>query len=79
VLVLVVAGQTTATFEGVVEGSIADQERGTDGFGYDSIFVPDGSAQTFAELSGDRKNLISHRAVAAGKLRAFLESCPAGK
>ena len=59
-------------FEGKVNGSILDKRRGTNGFGYDPIFVPEGLAQTFAEMSLSEKNIISHRAEAFVKLKAFL-------
>lgn len=58
--------------EGVVEGSIADRPRGSGGFGYDPVFVPDeGDGRTFAEMDADEKNAISHRGRA---LRALTES-----
>jgi XTP/dITP diphosphohydrolase len=57
-------GNLLGTFEGVVEGRIADEMRGESGFGYDPIFVPDGFGQTFAELPPQVKNAISHRAKA---------------
>ena len=50
--------------------------RGTNGFGYDPIFVPDGYAETFAEMSDEAKNAISHRGRAVAKLAAFLNSRP---
>lgn len=59
-------------FEGVVVGSIRNEVCGTDGFGYDPIFQPDGYDITFAEMSMDEKNTISHRAIAVEKLIAFL-------
>ena len=59
-------------FEGTVEGTIRHEPSGTDGFGYDPIFEPDGYAVTFAEMSMDQKNQISHRAKAMEKLVAFL-------
>ena len=59
-------------FEGTVTGKIIDQRRGTTGFGYDPIFVPDGYDKTFAELGGDIKNKISHRAMAVNRLVAYL-------
>lgn len=59
-------------FEGIVNGTIIGEKRGTDGFGYDPVFVPDTYANTFAELGNDVKNKISHRAEATRKLTAFL-------
>lgn len=55
-------------FEGIVEGSIIKERRGGEGFGYDPIFQPEGYNHTFAELGGDIKNKISHRARATAKL-----------
>lgn len=60
-------------FEGIVNGKIIDSERGTDGFGYDPVFLPDGYSETFAEMKLDQKNLISHRAKAVGQLVDFLK------
>lgn len=65
-------GQVLATFEGVVEGKIAERPRGSHGFGYDPTFIPDGFDETFAELPVDVKNNISHRAKAIRKLQAKL-------
>lgn len=59
-------------FEGIVNGRITQTMRGTHGFGYDPIFVPDDFKQTFAELGDDVKNTISHRAKAVRKLSEFL-------
>ena len=61
-------GNLIGTFEGIVEGRIADNVRGVLGFGYDPIFVPDGFEQTFGELPADVKNAISHRAKAVHAL-----------
>ena len=55
-------------FEGIVEGTIIEAERGTAGFGYDPIFQPTGYQETFAELGDEVKNRMSHRAVAVKKL-----------
>lgn len=60
--------------EGTCDGKIIFNERGTNGFGYDPLFVPDGFTQTFAELSDSIKNQISHRARALRKAREFLLS-----
>ena len=59
-------------FEGTVEGTIRHERTGREGFGYDPVFQPDGYDITFAEMSMDEKNKISHRAIAAEKLIAFL-------
>lgn len=62
------------TFEGIVEGHIAHEKSGAEGFGYDPIFVPDGYYQSFAELGIDIKNQISHRARAVKKLAEYFNS-----
>ena len=59
-------------FEGVVEGVIAREKSGTQGFGYDPVFIPEGNSKTFAELGEDIKNTISHRARAVQALCRFL-------
>ncbi len=59
-------------FEGIVNGTITEYKRGTNGFGYDPVFMPDGYTKTFAELGDSVKNTISHRAEAVKKLSAFL-------
>ena len=61
-------------FDGTVEGTIRTAPSGTDGFGYDPIFEPDGYNITFAEMSMDAKNQISHRAKAMEQLVSFLSS-----
>jgi len=72
VIALARAGKLLDTFNGVVEGTIADSPRGSRGFGYDPIFVPNGFEQTFAELPAEVKNRISHRAKAIRALAAKL-------
>lgn len=59
-------------FEGVVRGAITEGRQGTRGFGYDPIFVPEGYDTTFAEMSAQEKNNISHRGKAVAKLVAYL-------
>lgn len=72
VIALIFNGETHY-FEGTVSGTIIDDKRGGNGFGYDPIFVPDGYQKTFAELEEKEKNLISHRAKATKKLIEFLK------
>jgi len=62
----------TYFFEGLVSGTIAEEERGTAGFGYDSVFIPEGHSRTFAELGDELKSQLSHRARAVEKVNAFL-------
>jgi XTP/dITP diphosphohydrolase len=62
------------TFEGIVEGAITTEEIGEGGFGYDCLFRPEGYEQTFAELSAEEKNAISHRGRAIRKLADWLHS-----
>jgi XTP/dITP diphosphohydrolase len=62
----------TLFFEGDVKGKIIESRRGSNGFGYDSVFVPDGYDKTFAEMGADEKNNISHRKMAMSKLMDFL-------
>jgi XTP/dITP diphosphohydrolase len=65
-------GNLLRTFEGIVEGRIADEVRGDSGFGYDPIFIPEGTEQTFGELPAQVKNTISHRAKAIRALAVRL-------
>ena len=74
VLALARRGEILGIFEGVVEGKIADRARGSRGFGYDPIFLPNGFDQTFGELAPAEKDRSSHRARALEKLRTFLSS-----
>jgi XTP/dITP diphosphohydrolase len=74
VLALARDGGVLGTFEGAIEGILIDSPRGKSGFGYDPVFQPDGSAQTFAELSSAEKNRVSHRAQAIRRLRRSLTS-----
>ena len=60
-------------FEGIVRGDIACEEHGAGGFGYDPLFLPEGGTLTFAEMSAEAKNEISHRGRAVRKLAEFLK------
>jgi XTP/dITP diphosphohydrolase len=60
-------------FEGICKGSIISEQKGQNGFGYDSVFVPDGADFTFAEMSMEEKNRFSHRKKALRKMIEFLE------
>ncbi|MDB5232060.1 MAG: nucleoside 5-triphosphatase RdgB [Chitinophagaceae bacterium] len=62
------------SFEGVCEGTITDEPRGHEGFGYDPVFVPDGSNKTFAEMTMKEKTLYSHRRKATDQFILFLQS-----
>lgn len=59
-------------FEGIVNGTITTEPHGTEGFGYDPIFMPDGYDKTYAEMSAEEKNAMSHRGLATQKLVEFL-------
>lgn len=72
VIALIVDGKTTC-FEGIVEGEITHTKSGSEGFGYDPIFMPKGYNKTYSEMSLDIKNTMSHRAIATKKLIAFLK------
>lgn len=67
-------GNETYTFEGIIKGNITSIEKGENGFGYDPIFQPEGSKKTFAQMTNEEKNAISHRKIATQKLVHFLNS-----
>jgi XTP/dITP diphosphohydrolase len=69
VIVLARAGRKVAVFSGAVEGTIVNQPKGTAGFGYDPLFVPQGFCETFGQLPAVTKNRLSHRALALERLR----------
>ena len=71
VVALIIKGKEHR-FEGIVRGSIIQELKGVDGFGYDPIFVPKGYQKTFAEMDIALKNQISHRGLAVSKLVGFL-------
>jgi XTP/dITP diphosphohydrolase len=72
VIALARGGEVLAHFSGAVEGAIIHSEKGEGGFGYDPLFVPEGFAETFAELGAETKNRLSHR----GRALAALKSWP---
>ena len=72
VIAFVTDGEQEHLFEGEVGGHIATEEHGAGGFGYDPIFTPDGYDRTFAQLSADEKNAISHRGRAVRRFVDFL-------
>jgi XTP/dITP diphosphohydrolase len=69
VIALARDGKVLANFSGSVKGVIIPQEKGTGGFGYDSLFIPEGYCETFAQLGADIKNTLSHRARALSELK----------
>ena len=73
VMALIIDGKDYL-FEGIINGKIISEKIGTHGFGYDPIFVPDGYTETFAQLSSEIKNTISHRARALQKMLAFINT-----
>lgn len=73
VIALIFEGQTHF-FDGTVKGTITTEQHGDKGFGYDSVFVPEGYDRTFAQMTDDEKNSISHRSHAVAKLVDFLKS-----
>jgi len=73
VMALIIDGKEYL-FEGKIKGKIITEKLGTNGFGYDPIFVPDGYKETFAQLDSETKNKISHRARALQKMLEFLKT-----
>lgn len=63
----------TKFFEGIIKGNIIPARKGERGFGYDSVFVPEGYTKTFAEMTMEEKNTLSHRSLAVKKLAEFLK------
>jgi XTP/dITP diphosphohydrolase len=72
VIALAENGNILGTFSGSVEGRIILAETGSGGFGYDSLFIPEGYNETFAELDGETKNQLSHRAHAMAAVMEWL-------
>jgi XTP/dITP diphosphohydrolase len=74
VMVLASQGELLGSFTGTVKGKVILEERGESGFGYDSLFVPQGYTETFGELQAEIKNSLSHRGRALAKVLEFLRS-----
>ncbi|MGV3599389.1 MAG: non-canonical purine NTP diphosphatase [Bacteroidota bacterium] len=72
VIALIIEGEEY-TFDGIAEGEIISSKRGEEGFGYDPVFVPAGHNRTFAEMTLDEKNELSHRAKAFAKMKEHLK------
>ena len=72
-VITLITPEFTKQFDGIVNGKIIYEYRGSGGFGYDPIFLPDGFNKTLAEMSMEEKNAISHRARAVNKLVEFLK------
>ena len=72
-VILLIRGGEECHVEGVVNGTIAREESGCEGFGYDPLFIPEGYDRTFAEMSADEKNAISHRGRAVAELVKILK------
>ena len=71
--VALIMGGKDYLFEGIVRGDIATEQHGEGGFGYDPLFFPEGGDLTFAQMSSEEKNAISHRGRAVRKLAEFLQ------
>ena len=72
-VIALILGSKTYYFEGKIEGDITQSPQGKSGFGYDPIFIPGGYEVSFAQLSAEEKNQISHRALAVKKLADYLK------
>jgi XTP/dITP diphosphohydrolase len=73
-VITLILNDKTHIFEGIVRGEMSTKKRGSDGFGYDPIFIPEGQNKTFAEMTLAEKNQQSHRARAFEKMVTFLHS-----
>lgn len=73
VIALIINGKEIL-FDGIVKGVITDEKMGNSGFGYDPVFIPEGYSKSFAEMSSEEKNSISHRYRATIKLNDYLKN-----
>ena len=73
-VICLIEGGRERLFEGIVEGRIIERETGCEGFGYDPLFIPDGFDRTFAEMTADEKNAVSHRGRAVRRLAEYLHT-----
>jgi len=73
-VIALILGGKEYTFDGIIEGEILTEPHGSEGFGYDPVFRPEGWSKTFAEASADEKNAVSHRGRASRKLIGLLNS-----
>jgi XTP/dITP diphosphohydrolase len=71
-VITLILGEEEKQFEGIVSGSIITERIGSNGFGYDPVFIPEGHRKTFAEMTSEEKNRISHRAIAVQELVSYL-------
>lgn len=72
-VIALIKGEELKEFEGKIEGHIIEERRGTGGFGYDKVFMPENSSLSFAEMQPEEKNAISHRAKATRLLIEYLK------
>jgi len=75
-IALAMPDEKVLTFNGYSEGSIGTEPKGANGFGYDPVFYPEGSDRTFAEMSAEEKDSLSHRGNAIRKLQRYLRGTP---
>lgn len=73
-VICLIEGDSMKKFEGIVNGTIIEERKGTNGFGYDPVFVPEGFDRTFAELSSEEKNGVSHRGRATACLSEYFHN-----
>ena len=73
VIALALPGCRVETFEGIVEGVVAEEPAGKGGFGYDPVFRPDGIGKTFGEMNAEEKDALSHRRIALDRMGRYLK------